>query len=82
MSPANVPVFQFKTIIPAAGGLLLLQGAAQVCRCIVCIKTGEWPAHLEDVEEMETVLQHQHEDGLAELGMVQREDKTRGEGGR
>ncbi len=62
MSPANVPIFQFKTIIPIAGGLLFLQGLAQVCRCIICLRTGEWPAHLEDVEEMETMLQHQHED--------------------
>ncbi len=64
MSPANVPIFQFKTIIPVAGGLLLLQGMAQVCRCIICIRTGEWPIHLEDVEEMETMMQHQQgEDG-------------------
>ncbi len=62
MSPANVPIFQFKTIIPIAGALLLLQGAAQVCRCILCIRTGKWPAHLEDVEEMETMMQHQFHD--------------------
>jgi len=62
MSPANVPIFQFKAVIPAAGFLLFLQGIAQVCRCIVCIKTGEWPAHVEDVEEMETMLLHQQED--------------------
>lgn len=62
MSPANVPIFQFKSIIPVAGGLLFLQGLAQVCRCIICIRTGEWPTHSEDVEEMETMLQHQHED--------------------
>ena len=61
MSPANVPIFQFKTIIPVAGALLFLQGLAQVCRCIICMRTGAWPAHLEDVEEMETVLIHQHE---------------------
>ena len=60
MSPANVPIFQFKLIIPAAGALLFLQGIAQVCRCILCIKTGTWPAHMEDVEELETVLQHQY----------------------
>ena len=60
MSPANVPIFQFKTVIPVAGGLLLLQGLAQVCRCIVCLETGAWPAHLEDVEELETVLTQQH----------------------
>ncbi len=62
MSPANVPIFQFKTIIPVAGALLFLQGLAQVCRCIICMRTGAWPAHLEDVEEMETVLLHQHEE--------------------
>ena len=60
-SPADVPIFQFKTVIPVAGGLLFLQGLAQVCRCVICIRTGQWPAHLEDVEEMETVLLHQHE---------------------
>jgi TRAP-type mannitol/chloroaromatic compound transport system permease small subunit len=62
MSPANVPIFQFKAVIPAAGLLLFIQGIAQVCRCIVCIRTGEWPAHMEDIEEMETVLLHQQED--------------------
>ncbi|MGE3628000.1 MAG: TRAP transporter small permease subunit, partial [Hyphomicrobiales bacterium] len=62
MSPANVPIFQFKTVIPIAGALLFLQGIAQVFRCIICIRTGKWPPHLEDVEEMETMLLHQHED--------------------
>ena len=61
-SPAGVPVSQFKTVIPVAGALCFIQGLAQVCRCIVCLRTGEWPAHAEDVEEMETVLLHQHQD--------------------
>jgi TRAP-type mannitol/chloroaromatic compound transport system permease small subunit len=61
-SPAGVPVFQFKTLIPAAGTLLFLQGLAQVCRCIVCMRTGEWPQQAEDVEEMETMLLHAAED--------------------
>ena len=77
MSPANVPIFQFKTIIPIAGGLLLLQGTAQVCRCILCIRTGEWPTHLEDVEEMETMLQHQFEDEQAareDIGKIMEDD--------
>jgi len=56
MSPANVPVFQFKTVIVAAGLLLFIQGIAQVCRCILCIRTGVWPRHLADVEEMEQAL--------------------------
>jgi len=72
MSPANVPISQFKTIIPVAGALLFLQGLAQVCRCIICMRTGQWPPHAEDVEEMETVLLHQHQDEQSirqELGL-------------
>ena len=61
-SPANVPISQFKTVLPVAGALLLLQGIAQVCRCIACLRTGQWPAHLEDVEELEKVLIKQHEE--------------------
>lgn len=61
-SPANVPISQFKTILPVAGALLFLQGMAQVCRCICCLKTGQWPKHLEDVEELEEVLIQQHEE--------------------
>jgi len=61
-SPAGVPISQFKTLIPAAASLLLLQGAAEVVRCIECIRTGAWPERLQDVEEMETMLLHQHED--------------------
>lgn len=62
MSPANVPIWQFKFIIPAAGLLLLIQGIAQVCRCIICLRTGQWPSKLVDVEETETALLHQAED--------------------
>ncbi len=56
MSPANVPIFQFKLIIVAAGVLMLIQGIAQVLRCILCIRTGEWYAFEEDVEELEDSL--------------------------
>ncbi|MCH7888065.1 MAG: TRAP transporter small permease subunit [Proteobacteria bacterium] len=63
-SPANVPISQFKTVLPVAASLLLLQGIAQVCRCIVCLRTGEWPMHLEDVEELDIVLAQQHEDEM------------------
>ena len=62
MSPANIPIFQFKIIMPVAAGLLFIQGIAQVMRCIVCLRTGKWPAHLEDVEEMEDILLKQHEE--------------------
>lgn len=61
-SPANVPISQFKTVLPVAAGLLFLQGLAQVCRCIVCLRTGVWPEHLEDVEELEKVLAKEHQE--------------------
>jgi TRAP-type mannitol/chloroaromatic compound transport system permease small subunit len=64
MSPANVPIFQFKTVIVASGILLFIQGIAQVCRCIVCIKTGKWPEHAEDIEELEDVLLKQRDLGV------------------
>lgn len=56
MSPARIPIYQFKTIIVAAGIILFIQGVAQVFRCIVCIRTGEWVRAKDDVEETENVL--------------------------
>lgn len=55
-SPAGIPVFPLKTILPIASGFLLLQGIAETIRCILCLKNGEWPARMHDVEEMEKVL--------------------------
>ncbi len=55
-SPAGIPVFQFKTIIVAAGLLLFIQGIAQVFRCIICLRTGEWLRARDDVEEIEKIL--------------------------
>jgi TRAP-type mannitol/chloroaromatic compound transport system permease small subunit len=56
MSPAGMPVFQFKVIIVAAGVLLFFQGIAQVLRCLVCIRQGDWMPHDEDVEELEKIM--------------------------
>ena len=66
-SPAGVPIAHFKTIVPIAGGLVLLQGIAEVVRCILCVKTGAWPKRLHDVEELENVLlaQKQNADAAA-----------------
>jgi TRAP-type mannitol/chloroaromatic compound transport system permease small subunit len=49
------PVYHFKTVIPVAGALVMLQGIAEILRCIVCLKTGEWPSRLKDVAEMDVV---------------------------
>ena len=64
-SPAGVPVFPLKTILPIAAFILLLQGIAETIRCGQCIKTGAWPTRLEDVEELETELIRKHEEEKA-----------------
>ncbi len=51
VTSAGVPVYPYKLFIPIAGGLLLLQGIAEIIRCVQCIRTGEWPQRLHDVEE-------------------------------
>ena len=55
-SPAGIPIFQFKSVMVAAGILLFIQGIAQVFRCILCIRTGQWLASEEDVMETEDLL--------------------------
>src|SRR5919198_6393546 len=37
------PVYPFKTVIPFAGGLLLVQGIVEIIRCVICLKQGYWP---------------------------------------
>jgi TRAP-type mannitol/chloroaromatic compound transport system permease small subunit len=49
------PIYHFKTVIPIAGALIMLQGLAEIVRCIVCLKTGAWPERLKDVAEMDVV---------------------------
>jgi TRAP-type mannitol/chloroaromatic compound transport system permease small subunit len=49
------PVYQFKMAIPIAGVLVMLQGLAEIVRCIVCLKTGEWPSRLHDVAEIDVI---------------------------
>lgn len=80
-SPAGVPIFPLKTILPVASFFLLLQGVAETIRCIQCLKVGAWPARLHDVEEMEKVLQEQHQRELAKemegLSSVEKEEGTK-----
>jgi len=51
------PVYHFKSMIPLAGVLVMLQGLAEVVRCVACLKTGAWPERLKDAEEMDVVGQ-------------------------
>ena len=47
------PLYPFKTIIPIAGIILLIQGIVEILRCVVCIREGEWPSREQDVEEVD-----------------------------
>ena len=49
------PLYWFKSVIPLAGALVLLQGVAEVVRCVVCLRTGQWPERLHDVAEIDVV---------------------------
>ena len=49
------PVYHFKTVIPVAGVLVMLQGVAEIMRCVLCLRTGTWPARREDVEEIDVI---------------------------
>ena len=55
MTADGPPVYHFKTVIPIAGVLVMLQGLAEIVRCLVCLRTGAWPARLEDVEEIDVI---------------------------
>ena len=61
------PLYPFKTVLPLAGALLLLQGFVEIIRCIVCLQTGEWPQRMDDVEEVDV-------DKLKEMVNVKDED--------
>lgn len=49
------PVYYFKSVIPVAGALVLLQGFAEIVRCVICLREGVWPERLSDVEEIDVV---------------------------
>ena len=52
-SPEPLPLWPFKFFIPAAGFGLLLQGAAEIARCVICLRDGAWPSREHDVEEVD-----------------------------
>ena len=55
-SPAGVPIWPLKAMIPAGAALMALQGFAETLRCVLCLRTGEWTARLHDVEELENQI--------------------------
>ena len=61
------PIYPFKTVIPVAGALILMQGIVEIIRCIICLKQGDWPSRQEDVQEVDV-------DKLKEMVHVKDED--------
>ncbi len=64
------PLYWFKSVIPFAGALIGLQGVAEIVRCAICLRDGEWPSRVEDVEEVDV-------DKLKEMVHVKDEDIDR-----
>jgi TRAP-type mannitol/chloroaromatic compound transport system permease small subunit len=65
------PLYYFKSIIPLAGTILLLQGVVEIIRCAICIRQGVWPSREDDVVEVDV-------DKLKEMVHVTDEDLGRG----
>ena len=68
------PLYPFKMVIPISGALLLLQGVVEIVRCIVCLREGEWPARVKDVEEVDVdklkAMVHVQDSDIAELDQL------------
>ena len=62
-SPNGPIIWPFKWLIPITGVLMVLQGVVEVARCVICIRTGEWPKRLHDVEELDKVMLEKAEHG-------------------
>jgi TRAP-type mannitol/chloroaromatic compound transport system permease small subunit len=65
-SPAGVPIWPLKMMIPVGATLITLQGVAEVLRCIQCLKDGRWAPRLHDVEELENQILRQAQAAKAE----------------
>jgi TRAP-type mannitol/chloroaromatic compound transport system permease small subunit len=62
-SPVGIPIWQIKMLIPVGGALVALQGLAEVMRCVICLRDGDWAPRLHDVEELEKQILEQAEKG-------------------
>ena len=52
-----IPLYPFKFVSPLAGTIVLMQGLAEMLRCVVCIRTGVWTPRLKDAQESDVVAQ-------------------------
>ncbi len=75
------PIYPFKTVIPFAGAILLLQGIVEIIRCVICIKQGHWPSREQDVEEVDVdklkEMVHVKDEDIEKLDVYVTKDKPR-----
>ncbi|MBM3733116.1 MAG: TRAP transporter small permease subunit [Acidimicrobiia bacterium] len=75
------PIFPFKTVIPVAGAILLMQGIVEIVRCVICLKQGAWPSREADVEEVDVdklkVIAHVTDNDLEIPGGTNAKETTR-----
>jgi TRAP-type mannitol/chloroaromatic compound transport system permease small subunit len=75
------PIYPFKTVIPFAGAILLLQGIVEIIRCVICIRQGTWPSREQDVEEVDVEKLKQElnvkDEDIAKLDVYVTKDKPR-----
>jgi TRAP-type mannitol/chloroaromatic compound transport system permease small subunit len=58
-SPARIQIYFFKTLIPLAGGLFIVQGVAESMRCYLAMKNNRWLPRQKDSRETEELLKGQ-----------------------
>ena len=76
------PLYHFKTVIPIAGALILLQGLVEIVRCVLCLKQGQWPSRVQDVEEVDVEklkeMVHVKDEDIKELDKIVMQHDARG----
>ena len=80
------PIYPFKTVIPVAGAFVLLQGIVEIVRCVICLKTGDWPSREEDVVEVDVDklkdMVHVKDEDIAQLDQYVARQDVQSKGGR
>jgi TRAP-type mannitol/chloroaromatic compound transport system permease small subunit len=79
------PIYTFKLFIPIAGTFMILQGLAEIARCVICLRTGEWPSRVVDVVEVDVEklkeMVHVKDEDIAKVDALVVEQARRGEKG-
>jgi TRAP-type mannitol/chloroaromatic compound transport system permease small subunit len=77
VTPDGPLIWPFKFLIPFCGALMLLQGFAEMTRCVIAMRTGTWPDKLADVEETEAMALAEAQRAAAAAAAHAREEAAR-----